>query len=380
MSVYRPKRADGTREPEYIYDFRSKGRRFSGSTGQTDRREAEKFEKRLREKLKSEEADRKKPLTFRQAVALYWSEVGQFHRNVQDTERALAWLTREIGGATPIASIGNRRVAELVAKRRSDQVANKTVNLQVIEPLRGILRRADEVWEQKVQRIEWKRHTLPVKREHVREATAEEEQKLRAAVRPDYRHVIDFAFLTGCRMAEIVGLIWKDVDFFNKEFTVTGKGDKARTLPMTRPIFELLWAAKDHHPTAVFTFVAEKTRDIGGERRVRGRRYPVTYDGLKTEWRRAREDSGVENFRFHDMRHTAASRVARATGDLRMVRDLLGHEEIATTMRYAHLTKKDLRAGLEAAHARHYAENAMENTTNSDAKAAKLLIKNKNRR
>lgn len=383
MSVYRPKRADGTRQAEYIYDFRWRGHRFCEATGETEKRRAEAVEDAVRKRLKSEAIDRRKPLNFGAASTLYWSEVGQFHRNATDTERALEWLQREIGLTARLNRITNAVVADLVARRRADGVANKTVNIQVIEPLRGILRRAAEVWDQEVARIDWKRHALPVRREHVREATADEEAAIAAAAPADYRPLIAFAFMNGCRLAEMVGLTWADVDFFNREFSVTGKGDRTRTIPMTRPSYDLLWSLKDHHKTAVFTYTAKKTRAMADGLRVRGRRYPVTYEGVKTAWRRTIEASGVEAFRFHDMRHTAASRVARTTRDLRIVRDLLGHEDISTTMRYAHLTRKDLRDGLEATHSAAKAESAersaMKSAMDAPVDSGKSLIQRRKR-
>jgi hypothetical protein len=81
---------------------------------------------------------------------------------------------------------------------------------------------------------------------------------------------------------------------------------------------------------------------------VRGQRYPVTEAGLKTAMRRAVPKSGVTNFRFHDTRHTAATRVLRKS-NLRVVQTLLGHSDVKTTTKYAHALKEDVRAALEAA-------------------------------
>ena len=75
---------------------------------------------------------------------------------------------------------------------------------------------------------------------------------------------------------------------------------------------------------------------------------PITKEGFKTEWRRSLHRSGVENFRFHDTRHTAATRTLR-TGNLKVVQQMLGHENIATTAKYAHAMVDDMRAAMEAA-------------------------------
>jgi integrase len=343
----------------YTYDFRYRRQRFSGSTGCTSRREALRFEEAEKKRVAALRFDATKPLPFKAAAAQYWNEVGCRHANSVDMLRALDWLVGNVGAATMLSEISDAVVARLVAKRRGEGVWRKnrkgklervgelsgaSVNRSVCEPLRAILRRARRVWKQDVQDIEWRVHFLKEPQERVREASGDEEARLLAAIRPDYAPPLRFAFLTGCRRQEIVGLAWKDVDFFNREFTVTGKGDRSRTLPMTEAVYRLLWELKDHHKEWVFTYLAKRPRP--GARKAACQ--PITMEGFKTEWRRARKRAGVEDFRFHDARHTAATRLVRATGNLKMAQQLLGHTDIATTSRYAHVTKDDLRAGLEA--------------------------------
>ncbi|MCG8270342.1 tyrosine-type recombinase/integrase [Aquamicrobium sp. NLF2-7] len=167
-----------------------------------------------------------------------------------------------------------------------------------------------------------------------------------AAMAEIYAPAVRFAFLTGCRRAEIVSLTWQRVDFFGKTITVTGKGSKKRILPMTQPVYDLLWGEKDNHPTAVFTYVVQATRKHLAL--VRGERRPITMEGFKTAWRRYKADCGVEDFRFHDTRHTAATRTLRS-GNLKVVQQMLGHEDITTTAKYAHAMLDDMRTAMEAA-------------------------------
>lgn len=339
MSVYK---RDG--QSVYSYDFRYHGHRFSGSTGCEAKRDAQRYEAEEKRRVRSSAADLTRPITFMTASTLYWDEVGAFLANDVDCERALAWLQGQIGKPTLVSTISDADVARAVAKRRGDGVSNATVNRSVGEPLRAILRRARRVWKQTVQDIDWKAHFLPEPQERVREATRDEERALMGNTRTDYGPALRFAFLTGCRRAEIVGLQWTRVNFFNREFTVTGKGDRTRTIPMTEPVFALLWSAKDDHPTAVFSYVVKRPRG----KAAKGERSPITMEGFKTEWRRARKRSNVTDFRFHDTRHTAATRLVRATGNLKLAQRLLGHTELATTSRYSHVTNDDLRAGLDA--------------------------------
>lgn len=343
MSVYK-RRCSET----YSYDFEFQGTRYTGNTREPTRRKAEQFVADFRKSLKATGANTSKPLTFGATWSLYWEQVGKFHRNAVDTARSLEWLEKQIGKGTMIATISDAVVARLVAKRRGEGVSPATVNREVNERLRGILKRAGDVWGQTVQKIQWKTHFLKEAQERIREASASEESTLMAKVRGDYAPALRFALLTGCRRAEIVALEWRTVDFINRAITVIGKGDKTRSIPMTNALRSLLLPLLDHKSVSVFTYMCRRPR----EGQVKGSRYPITKEGFKSEWRRTKlraEKLGVTDFKFHDTRHTAATRLVRATGNLKLAQKMLGHSDLATTSRYAHVTDADLRAGMEAA-------------------------------
>lgn len=80
-----------------------------------------------------------------------------------------------------------------------------------------------------------------------------------------------------------------------------------------------------------------------------GKYYPITREGLKTEFRRTLPKAGIENYRFHDNRHTAATRILRATGNIKLVKELLRHDQITTTNKYAHVTQFDILEAMEKA-------------------------------
>src|SRR5690606_31060064 len=117
---------------------------------------------------------------------------------------------------------------------------------------------------------------------------------------------------------EIVGLTWQKVDFFTRQFTVTGKGGRIRTIPMSSAVFDLLWGIKDNDPEWVFTYQAARTDKRKGL--YRGLRYPMTDAGLRTAMRRAVTGAGIDHLRFHDLRHTAATRILRKS-NLRVVQN-----------------------------------------------------------
>ncbi len=348
----------------YSFDFQLQGRRFSGDTGSRTKREAQAFEQSRRDEarleLKSEAAFFADRMTFEIAASRWWLEIGQHQKATDTVLRNLDRLKKWIGAETQLEIITDSIIAGLVARRRGERVPIRmkngkvkpgklvspaTVNRTCTQPLREILLRAKNVWKVKVADVDFGRHLLKEPQERVREASHGEEDAILSQLTRGYDDAVHFAFLTGCRRMEILGLEWPHVDFFSRRFTVTGKGNKVRTIPMSDAIFELLWAQKDHHTLRVFTYEAARTKKA--EAIVRGKRYPLTEAGLKTAMRRAVPAAGVVNFRFHDTRHTAATRILRAS-NLRVAQRLLGHSDIATTTKYAHAMDDDLRQALEA--------------------------------
>ncbi|HKG84491.1 MAG TPA: site-specific integrase [Beijerinckiaceae bacterium] len=347
MSIYKPQGS-----PFYHYDFQVKCRRFHGSTGCRTKSEAKDVERYRRDEAKAivaaENSSSAGPMTIDVAAGRFWLERGQFYKgNARQTfKRSLEWIVIKIGPERLLSEFSNRLVADLVALRRGDGVSPATVNRTVTEPLRRIMHRARDAWDQIVPKIDWGKHLLAEPQERVRELTVDEEHRLREAIRDDYRPIFEFALISGCRLREAVNLRWADVDWHSRTIVIRGKGDKTATIPITAQLRELLFPLQGRHPEALFTYTVAKSRKGA---RVRGEACPITYEGLKTRWRRDRSKSGVNDFRWHDNRHTAATRLLRESGNLKLVQRLLRHEDIATTVKYAHVSDEDLRLAMEQA-------------------------------
>ena len=317
MSVWKPKGS-----PYYHFDFQMRGSRFFGSTKCSDRRQAEAVERSEREKAKAvSKSDRDLPHTYGEAAARFWNEVGQHNATADDTRRNLVWLGEAIGEHTPLLNITGDLVAKIVAKRRGEKsknggklVTNATVNRTVTEPLRRLLSRAADWGVRFDHRIEWKRFTLPEPQERVRELASVEADRIDLAMRDDYEPFFAFARATGLRLRECF-LTWSEVDWESRQIIKTGKGGAAYHHPANPYCARHPMATDGHHPTQVFTFVARRT--IGEW--VKGRRYPITYGGLKSQWRCLRKRAGVVGFRFHDFRHDFGSKLLRETQNLKLV-------------------------------------------------------------
>ena len=78
---------------------------------------------------------------------------------------------------------------------------------------------------------------------------------------------------------------------------------------------------------------------------------PVTelpYSDIKKAFNSALQKANIKNFRFHDLRHTFATRLVMANVPIVTVQKLLGHKNITTTLRYAHATDESLRNAINA--------------------------------
>ncbi|MDF2621444.1 MAG: integrase family protein [Xanthobacteraceae bacterium] len=361
MSVY--KREDS---PYYHFDFQRRGVRFYGSTGETSRREAEAFERAEKERVKAalaRGAGASARMSIDDAAGRYWTEVGQHTTNAEDLDRELAELVATIGASTALGDIDDNTLAACVARRRGTfrfgkpelgLVSPATVNRGFTQILRRIFMRARKVWKIALpDEPDWSGHMLKEPRERVRELRLDEEIAYEDVEWDDYRPVRLFAQATGLRRREVVSLTWPQVDWAAGIIRVVGKGDKPHVVPITPEITELLWPLRGHDPVHVFTFVAKRTRRCGktGKRYVRGTRYPVTYWGWGTRFARDKEKAGIEDLKIHDLRHTSATRTLRASKNLRAVKEMLGHSDIKTTMRYAHALTDDIADAMKARHA-----------------------------
>lgn len=160
----------------------------------------------------------------------------------------------------------------------------------------------------------------------------EEEKAIRDALIADaHEYEFDLALHTGMRRGEQFGLQWKDVDLERGILTVRGKTGRRHVVANSNATAAL---RKLHAITGKETHVS-----------------PDADNDVKRDWRRWLEDAakkaGVEDFHWHDLRHTFASRLVMNGVDIRTVQELLGHKSIVMTMKYSHLAPDHRQAAVE---------------------------------
>jgi integrase len=352
MSVYRSKKS-----PFYQYDFQLNGHRFFGSTECTTRKDAEKLESVEREKAKALVKAMKRSaasLLIDDVADRLWNDCAQHDADSDATETNLARLIGYFGKAKSLTDIDHNEAKKMVAWRRGHHIkdrkkapliSNATVNRSATKVLQRVFTFAKAEGAQFEHEPNWTDLLLREPQERVRELQDDEAAAFDDAMRSDYGSFFEFVRASGMRLKECVTLRWSEVNFGTRQIVRIGKGGRRVVFPVTDAIREIIFPLQGQHPEFVFTYVAI----YGNKRlkRVRGQRYPISYNGTKTAWQRMRATAGVKDFRFHDYRHDFGTKLLRDSGNLKLVQKAMNHRDIRSTLRYAHVLDEDVATAVE---------------------------------
>ena len=345
MSVYKLPSS-----PYYYYDFQRSGYQFRKSTRRKNKKEAEEVERQVIAKVEADLAKKARsgigPLLWIEVANRYWEEKGRFDRNHKGTFHALALLTEFFGKTKRLDEITSDDVSRLIVWRREHSVlgrgrkaiSNSTINRSVIDPFRTVRNYAQTNWGCELPREpNWRKLRLKESGERVRELTADEEAALLRTVRSDYEPWLRFMLMSGRRLGETI-IRWSDISELAGAITTDGKGGRHIVTPLFPALRSLLEPLKGHHPDFVFTYVCQKPnvakRGQKGQRK--GERYPITYHGIRSEWRAHMKRAGIVGFRIHDGRHDVGTKANRL-GNLKAASRALNHSNTGTTSKfYAH--------------------------------------------
>jgi integrase len=141
---------------------------------------------------------------------------------------------------------------------------------------------------------------------------------------PHINNITLFALNTGMRRGEILGLKWSAVDFNNDLIYLhKTKSKEKRIIPMNSLLKKLLLNIREHS-ISEYVFCNKDGNQI---------------KSIDTGFKKALKRAGIDDFRFHDLRHTFASHLVMRGVDLSTVKELLGHRSMEMTLRYAHLSQ-----------------------------------------
>ena len=226
-----------------------------------------------------------------------------------------------------LTQIDRAMIDKLIAARRAEGVSNATVN-RTLQVVRVILRRAVHEWDWLDKTPKFR--VLPEPTRRVRWLTEEQAQRLLSQLPEHLEVMARFSLETGLRRANVTGLQWSQVDLARRHVLIhadQAKARKAIPVPLSEAAVEVIRSQLGKHLQYVFTY--------------RGKR--VTQVNTKA-WRHALERAGIEDFRWHDLRHTWASWHVQAGTPLYALQELGGWESPEMVQKYAHLSSEHLAA------------------------------------
>ncbi len=290
----------------------------------------------------------------------YFTWVDANHKSAKETKRKLSvdcvtFANTKLDEITP-RIVEKWRVAK-IARGNSPQTANRCFAY-----LRASLTKAEEwgiIDEHPFRKMKL---IKTVKNNNVRYLSVDEEQRLRAALmardvlkrhgrarankwreqrhKPLYDnmdgkiyidHLMPMVILsinTGLRKGELFSLKWSNVDFDLRLLTVTAtnaKSRKSRHIPLNEEAYTMLadW----------------KLQCVNSQSNIFTNKQGNRFSDVKKSWNLILKQAEITNFRWHDLRHNFASKLAMAGVNLNTIRELLGHSSYEMTLRYAHLSE-----------------------------------------
>lgn len=142
-------------------------------------------------------------------------------------------------------------------------------------------------------------------------------------------HAVRLLMLTGCRLGEIMTLKWEHVELEARELRLPDSKTGAKVV---------------HFGKAVAVMLGRIERIEGNPWVITGRKEGARLTDLQHPWRRIRAKAGLPDVRIHDLRHSYASGALALGEGLPMIGKLLGHTQVQTTARYAHLANDPIKA------------------------------------
>jgi integrase len=329
------------RGPVWWMSFSYQGKQYRHSTETEDK----KLAKRILDKIKGEIAEGKwfekmagEDKTFREMMDKYMVEHSARNKTRRSHNRDKSLLAHllESFGDLAIAEITPPLISEYKTKRRNEGAAPQTINNET-----SLMSHAFNL---AIREWEWLREN-PVKKvskEKVnnlmeRWLTLDEEKNLLTSSPKWLQEIITFAINTGLRLSEILDLKWRRVDLSRKTITLLEeqKNKGKDTLPLSEGALTVLKErARVRRGETELVFSTKNASRIGSRNLQR-----AFYSALKK--------SGIETLRFHDLRHTFATRLVQAGVDLYTVQKLGRWKSISMVMRYAHHYPESLRSGVE---------------------------------
>lgn len=320
------------KDGRWRFDFTCNGRRLRKIVG-LSRTEAEEAMWQEYQKSKRLTFGLKEPIknvcfeTFAQDFLRLYAK--QNKKSWGRDEISLKHLTAFFKNAL-LSNITPEAIEQYRVKRKAGDISPATINRE-LACLKTLFNKA----------VEWGKiennpavHVKKFKENNGRERflTDDEMNRLVETASLNLKPILTIAMNTGMRKAEILSLQWKSINFQDRYISIEdSKSGKSRNIPMNDLVFETFRTMPKVHE---FVFYNRKTKGY--------------IKDIKTAFKTACKRAKIKGFRFHDLRHSAASAMVRNGIDLVTVSKILGHSSIQMTMRYAHPTPENMQRAVDS--------------------------------
>ena len=316
------------------------GRRIRKTTGTDNKRLAEDIYAKMKLDIREGrffQKDQGNKRTFKDMAEKYMAEyaIKKAPDTITRDETSLKHLL-PVFGSVYLAQITPAQIASYKTQRSNEGASPKSVNHEL-----GFCKHAfnlairEWVWVKDNPFAKVSAEKLPQPR--VRYLTREEFERLYQACSDRLKPIVLIAVNTGMRQDNVLSLTWQQVDL-NRGIIMlehTKNGERLG-LPMNEPVKRLLTElSKVRHISSAYVFHTSTGSKLS--RRAIG-----------ISFHRICEKAGIQDFRFHDLRHTFASWLVQGGIDLYRVQRLLGHKTGEMTRRYAHLAPDNLRTAINS--------------------------------
>ncbi len=300
---------------------------------------AQKIESAMKEKRYFKNSEAKKH-TVADMIDRYLKRIEKDNpKRVQDVKPMLEWWKAQIGYCV-LADLSKSLITEKIEGLAGRERELKDGTVKAISPARvnryiAALSHACTIacneWEWLENHPFTKVKKMKEPRGRVRFLDDDERKRLLdTCKRSDCKilyTVVILALSTGARFNEIMGLKWHDVDLNRKTIILHDtKNKERRVLPLAGHALELM---KSHN----------KVRRIDSELVFPSPNDPKKSYKIRAAWNAAVDRAMIEDFRFHDLRHSAASYLAMNGASLAEIAEVLGHKTLSMVKRYAHLSE-----------------------------------------
>ena len=321
MSLYR--RNDSPHWWVKLPPIRGESTPLQQSTGTANRRQATQVRDRLAQaRWEQERLGVKAPHSWEEAAVRWLLETK--HKATHASDKAkLRWLDPYLGGK--LLTDIDRTLIDRIKFDREKIASGGTTN-RYLALIRAILRRACGDWEW-IDRVP-KFKLFKEAEGRVRSLTPEEFERLCRELPPHLADMAVFAVATGLRQGNVKGLEWRCVDLERRHAWIPGskhKNGKPHAVPLNQMAMEVLARQVGKHMQRVFTFMGEPIHQVNTK-----------------AWTKALGRAGIEDFRWHDLRHTFATWHRRAGTPTHELQRLGGWKTGSMVERYAHLAPEAL--------------------------------------